>query len=54
MNQVWGYNVTKWILDENNEPQGVIVQVDNGDTQYMTIEDYNQFLKNRQDDQVEA
>jgi hypothetical protein len=55
MNTVWGYNVIKWVLDKDSQPQGVIIQVDNGDTQYLTMEEYNQFLQNRQEnDQVEA
>lgn len=48
MNQTWGYNIIKWVLDDNNQPQGVIIQIDNGDTQYLTMNDYDLFLKNRQ------
>jgi hypothetical protein len=28
---------------------GVTIQVDNGDTQYLTVEEYNKFIKNRKE-----
>lgn len=41
--------VIKWFTDEGDtEPNGVLLQVDNGDTQYLTIEEYKLFLKNRE------
>lgn len=40
--------IVKWIVDDEDEsPTGVIVQVDNGDTQYLTIEEYRDLIKNR-------
>jgi len=42
------YSVIEWCKDKNSqEPHGVIIQVDNGDTQYLTIEQYELFQKNR-------
>lgn len=36
-----------WVQNEDDEqPTGVLVQVNNGDTQYMTIEEYNKFMRN--------
>lgn len=36
-----------WVQNEADEqPTGVLVQVSNGDTQYMTIEEYNKFMEN--------
>ena len=32
----------------NTTIEGVLIQVDNGDTQYLTTEEYNKFLENRQ------
>ena len=46
---MWGYNILKWVVsDGQTEPYGVVLQIDNGDTQYLTIEDYTLFLKNRE------
>tara|TARA_R110000823_G_scaffold239099_7_gene364374 strand:- start:6302 stop:6454 length:153 start_codon:yes stop_codon:yes gene_type:complete len=46
---MWGYTVLEWDIDcGQTEPHGVIIQVDNGDTQYLTISDYKVFLKNRE------
>ena len=30
------------------DPHGLIIQIDNGDTQYLTTEEYKLFLKNRE------
>lgn len=36
-----------WCQNEDDEqPTGVLVQVSNGDTQYMTIEEYNKLINN--------
>lgn len=41
--------ILKWVTDEDGlNPKGVILQVDNGDTQYLTTEEYKTFLKNRE------
>lgn len=44
----WGITITNKHFDKNGNLIGVTVTVDNGDTQYMTIESYNKFLKNRE------
>ena len=46
---MWGYTILQWVSDDGvKEPHGVVLQIDNGDTQYLTIEDYTLFLKNRE------
>jgi hypothetical protein len=42
-NQInFNISVINWVFDELDEqPTGVLVQVDNGDTQYLTINEYN-------------
>ena len=43
----FNFSIINWIFDEEDEqPTGVILQVDNGDTQYLTIEAYNKLLNN--------
>ena len=38
-----------WTIDKDTQEQiGVLVQADNGDTQYLTKAEYEQFLKNRE------
>jgi hypothetical protein len=32
----------------NQTQDGVLLQADNGDTQYLTLEEYETFLKNRE------
>ena len=44
----WGFSITQKHFSKNGELIGVTVTVDNGDTQYMTIESYDKFLKNRE------
>jgi hypothetical protein len=43
----WGFSITEKHFDDG-KLIGVTVTVDNGDSQYMTIESYNKFLKNRE------
>ena len=46
---MWDYSILQWVTsDGQTEPNGVVLQIDNGDTQYLTIEDYTLFLKNRE------
>tara|TARA_R110000772_G_scaffold233476_1_gene345027 strand:+ start:1047 stop:1199 length:153 start_codon:yes stop_codon:yes gene_type:complete len=46
---MWDYSISQWVTsDGQTEPYGVVLQIDNGDTQYLTIEDYTLFLKNRE------
>lgn len=35
------------VNDGETEPHGVMVQVDNGDTQYMTMDEVKTFIENR-------
>jgi len=37
----WGYTIIE-------TEEGVLIQVENGDTQYLTHEEYELFVKNRQ------
>ena len=46
---MWKHTILQWGTDDGfKEPHGVIIQTDNGDTQYLTIKDYRVFLKNRE------
>ena len=45
---MWGVTITNKHFNKQGELVGVTVTVDNGDTQYMTIESYDKFLKNRE------
>ena len=44
---IFDYIPIKWYLNENDEPTGVLLQISNGDTQYMTIDDYNKLIDNK-------
>jgi hypothetical protein len=44
----WGFSITQKHFSKDGELIGVTVTVDNGESQYMTIESYNKFLKNRE------
>ena len=33
------------LVKEKGEVIGVVIQIDNGETQYLTIEEYNNFIK---------
>lgn len=33
------------LIKEKGEIIGVVIQIDNGETQYLTIEEYNNFIK---------
>jgi len=42
------YTIVKWVTnDEDENPTGVLIQLDNGDTQYLTIEEYRDLVKSR-------
>jgi len=46
---MWEINIVNKHYDKNNGTLvGFTVRVDNGDTQYMSIGDYDKFLKNRE------
>lgn len=46
---MWDYKILQWVVPKGQtEPNGVVLQIDNGDTQYLTMEDYTLFLKNRE------
>ena len=44
----YNLSVINWIFEQDNDeqPTGVIVQVDNGDTQYLTINEYENLNNN--------
>jgi len=45
---MWDYTILQWCIDDGfKQPYGVVLQVDNGETQYLTMEEYKVFLKNR-------
>jgi hypothetical protein len=45
---MWGVSIIKEHRDEDDVLLGVTVMADNGDTEYMTIESYSKFLRNRE------
>lgn len=46
MNTPFEITLINWVQDEDDEqPTGVIVQINNNDTQFLTVEEYNSFLK---------
>lgn len=47
---MWGYTILEWFFEPGfkEEPKGVLLQIDNGDTQYLTMKEYKIFLKNRE------
>lgn len=47
----FGYTVISYCVnDGETEPHGVMVQVDNGDTQYLTMSEINKLNKRRKKD----
>ena len=43
------YTIISYCLNEGeSEPHGVIVQLDNGDTQYLTMDEIKTLIKNRE------
>ncbi len=45
---MFNYTILSFITnDGESEPIGVYLQIDNGDVQYLTINEYNTFIKNR-------
>ena len=41
---MFNYSIIKIYFDKDkNIPTGVLIQIDNGDTQYLTMKDYNVF-----------
>jgi len=45
---MFDYTIISYCTDEGEtEPHGVIIQVVNGDTQYLTMKDFETFLINR-------
>tara|TARA_R110002020_G_scaffold138469_7_gene308579 strand:- start:40645 stop:40818 length:174 start_codon:yes stop_codon:yes gene_type:complete len=47
---MWDYTILEWFFEPGfkEEPKGVLLQIDNGDTQYLTMKEYKVFLKNRE------
>lgn len=51
----WGHTVVKTLVDIDTEKiHGVIIQVDNGDSEYLTTEEYQAFLEKNQNKEDEA
>jgi hypothetical protein len=47
---MWGFNIIKYdYCGLTGMLNGVTVQIDNGDTQYLTVQEYNKFIKNRKE-----
>ena len=46
---MWGITVIDKHYDNSGSIVGVLVSVDNGDTQYMTMSEYDKFIKKRQE-----
>lgn len=48
---MWGYTILEWdVPSVETEANGVVIQTDNGDTQYLTMKEYKVFLKNRENE----
>ena len=46
MIEKFNHTIIAWQVDEGEkDPSGVIIQIDNGDTQYLTVEEYKTFLE---------
>ena len=47
---MWGFSIIRHdYCTLTGSLNGVTIQVDNGDTQYLTVEEYNKFIKNRKE-----
>lgn len=44
---MWGYTVDSWIKESDGEVIGVNLTCDNGESQYLTLQEYVEFTKNR-------
>ena len=45
---MFDYTILSYCIDEGQtEPHGVMLQISNGDTQYLTIKEFETFLNNR-------
>ena len=43
------YTILSYCINEGeSEPHGVMVQLDNGDTQYLTMDELKLFMENRE------
>jgi hypothetical protein len=50
MSDKWNYTIEKWVIDKDDvTPSGVIVVCDNGDRQYLTIEEFRKFTRLREE-----
>jgi hypothetical protein len=47
---MWKFNIINHnYCNKTGNLLGVTLQVDNGDTQYLTVKEYNKFIKNRKE-----
>ena len=44
---MWGFTVNDWVRDDTGAVTGVYITCDNGDGHYMTMEEYVNFTKTR-------
>jgi hypothetical protein len=42
---IFDYTPIKWYYNDKRQPTGVLLQISNGDTQYMTIDNYNKLIE---------
>ena len=45
--EIWGYSILTWSYNKEGEKEGVTIMADNGETQYLTIEEFEKFKINR-------
>jgi hypothetical protein len=46
MTERWGFSIDKWIYDGAGEIVGLIATSDNGESQYLSWEEYTVIIKN--------
>jgi len=44
---MWGYTIERWVTDADGNIIGVDMTCDNGDRQYLTMEEYVKFTNSR-------
>lgn len=49
-----GYTIKEYISDRSGEIIGVILCADNGDEQYLTIDEYRKFIENRLKNEIDS
>tara|TARA_R110000868_G_scaffold29601_2_gene110135 strand:- start:2741 stop:2899 length:159 start_codon:yes stop_codon:yes gene_type:complete len=48
------YTIKEYISDKSGEIIGLILCPDNGDEQYLTIDEYRKFIENRIKNEIDA